>query len=120
MAKTTTTKKTVAKKATPKATAKKKAAPKQTVATAKSDGKETVRVRALRALLAKPMTAPEVKAAIALSHGLKPTLDQEVERGHLRYAAPNEENGVTVYQITAKGKTALKNGTVDPPRGAAK
>jgi DNA-binding PadR family transcriptional regulator len=80
--------------------------------------KETVRVRALKALAKKgEMTAPEIGAAIGLGHGLKPTMDQEVERGHLKVEVREEKRGL-VYIITAKGQAALKNGTVDPPRAA--
>jgi hypothetical protein len=92
------------------------------MATTNTTGKKatakTVRVRALEVLgKGKDMTAAEVQAAIKLGHGLKPTLDQEVERGHLTTVTPNEEGGPTTYRITAKGKTALKAGTVDPQRG---
>lgn len=99
-----------------KASTKKAATPSKAKASGK---KETVRVRALKALAKKPMTAAQVQEAIGLGHGLKPTLDQEVERGHLSHA-PNEENGnKTTYKLTAKGAKALKAGTVDPQRGAA-
>lgn len=78
--------------------------------------KKSVRVRSLEVIAKKNMTAAQVQAAIGLGHGLKPTLDQEVERGHLKTVL-GEEGAATTYSITASGKTALKNGTVDPKRG---
>lgn len=79
------------------------------------DKKESVRVRALKAIQANKngMTATEVKEAIGLGHGLKPTLDQEVERGHLKNAPHKDDKEVAVYVITASGSQALKAGTVD-------
>lgn len=84
--------------------------------TPKGPKKETVRFRAVKALVKKNMTATEVAAAVGIQHNLKPTLDQEVERGHLAYAN-SEEGKAQIYKITAKGKTAVEKGTVDPKRG---
>lgn len=120
------TKKAAAKKATKKTAAAKKGAKKAPAKAAKKaagkkapsgEKKVTVRVRALKALAKKPMTAAQTAEAIGLGHGLKPTLDQEVERGHLTHA-PNEDSNAVTYKLTAKGKAALEKGTVDPPRGA--
>ncbi len=79
------------------------------------DKKESVRVRSLKAIQANKngLTATEVKVAIGLGHGLKPTLDQEVERGHLKNAPHKDDKEVAVYVITAAGSQALKAGTVD-------
>lgn len=76
----------------------------------------TVRERALRALKAKDMTATEVQTAIGLGHGLKPTLDQEVERGHLAFVKSKDENAPATYHLTALGRKALEKGDVNPPR----
>lgn len=76
----------------------------------------SVRERALKALKSKDLTASEVQAAIGLGHGLKPTLDQEVTRGHLSYAPSKDESNIAVYHLTAAGKKSLENGTVNPPR----
>lgn len=92
-----------------------------TKAVAKSTGKEreTVRVRALKALnKGKKLSATEIAEAIGLGHNLKPTMDEEVERGHLKHGASEEENGPVTYAITEKGKKALINGTVNPKRAA--
>lgn len=82
---------------------------------------DSVRVRALKAISKKAdgLTAAETQAAIGLEHGLKPTLDQEIERGHLLHAAHPQDKDVATYKISAKGKKALAEGTVDPKRGAA-
>jgi len=105
------TKPATAKKPAKEAAAQPKAKP------AKEKGK-TVRVRILEALATgKTLTAGEVQKAIGLGHGLKPTMDQEVERGHLETVAPAVEGGPTTYKLTAAGKKALKDGTVDPKRG---
>ena len=85
---------------------------------AKASG-DTVRVRAFKALVPKDLTAAQVQEAIGLSHSLKPTLDEEVERGHLAYTPNAEAGGRAVYHITAKGKKALKAGTTSPERGSA-
>jgi hypothetical protein len=116
----------------PKAKAKAKPASKATKAsgkvakatpkakgTAKPRG-PSVRERAL-ALLAKAgkdMTAKEIQEGIKLGHNLKPTMDQEVERGHLRDVEPGED-GCARYSITAAGRKALEKGTVKPPRATA-
>ncbi len=102
-----------AKKTTKKKTAK-KASPKKKVV--KKEKRVTVRVRALKVLQRKDMTAAQVQEAIELKHGLKPTLDQEVERKHLKLSAPDNESGIATYHLTAAGKEALKKGTVDPKR----
>ena len=76
--------------------AKKKPAtqPTLTATLKKKATKESVRTRALKALIKKAdLNAAEVKAAIGLGHGLKPTLDQEVERGH---ASAKDVDGTTV------------------------
>lgn len=106
------------KKAAPKAPAKAKAT--KTKPESKGGDRLTVRVRALKALAkGKNLTATEVQTAIGLGHGLKPTLDQEVERGHLAHAANEKEGRAVTYKITAKGLKALENGTVNPVRGEA-
>ena len=110
MANATKTKKKTTKKVVKKV--KKKVVKK----TEKKAQRETVRVRALGAIAKKNMSAGQVKESIGLSHGLKPTLDGEVERGHLKHGPSEGENGV-IYTITATGKKALKDGTVNPVRG---
>lgn len=81
--------------------------------------RETVRTRALRCILQHgELTEPQVRRLIKLSHALKVTLDQEVERGHLVYAS--NEAGSTAYRITAKGRRSLKAGTVALQRGRVK
>lgn len=81
--------------------------------------RETVRTRALRCILQHgELTEPQVRRLIKLSHALKVTLDQEVERGHLVYAS--NEAGSTAYRITAKGRRSLKAGTVPLHRGRSK
>ncbi len=102
--------KKTAAKATKK-TSKKKVAP------SKNGQRETVRVRALKALRKAPLTASEVQAPIGLNHGLKPTLENEVERGNLRHVGG--ENGKTTFSITAAGKKAIEKGTVNPARATA-
>ena len=104
-------------KATPKA--KGAAKPKAKAKDSKPRG-PSVRERAL-ALLAKTgkdMTAKEIQEGIKLGHNLKPTMDQEVERGHLRDVEPGED-GCARYSITAAGRKALEKGTVKPPRATA-
>lgn len=99
----------VVKKGTKK-TAKAKSSP------MKGSRGPTVRERALQALKKKgPMTAGQISEAIGLDHNLKPTMDQEVERGHLRNA-PSEKGNIAMYELTAAGRKALENGTVNPPR----
>ena len=41
----------------------------------------------------KDLTAGEVQAAVGIGHGLKPTLDQEVGRGHLATVPPSANDG---------------------------
>ena len=90
---------------------KKKKAPK------KESERETVRVRALKALQKHgDMTAKEIQEAIGLGHGLKPTMDQEVERGHLAHAPHKDDSNTLVYRLTASGKKAIENHTVNPSR----
>lgn len=97
---------------------KAKAAPKAGKAASSPNGKETVRVRALKALKSKgDMTAPQIQETIGLGHGLKPTMDQEVERGHLKLTMSADGHTAT-YHITAAGVKALEKGTVNPPRGS--
>ena len=67
-------------------------------------------MRALKALRGKDLTAAEVQEAISLGHGLKPTLDQEVEFGRLSYAPFKDEKETAVYRLTAAGKKALEAG----------
>jgi len=87
----------------------------------------TVRVRALKAIAKKgELTALKVSQAIGIKHGCKPTLDQEVSRGHLRCKEGEPKklsNGefslnpsAHVYEITAAGKKSLEAGTVNPVR----
>lgn len=70
--------------------------------------RDTVRIRALKALRKRNMTSTEVQTAIGLGHGLKPTLDQEVELGRLAKAAPEKEGNATTYKLTAKGRAFLE------------
>lgn len=114
-----------AKKANTKQAQAKKV-PAKKASTKPTSTKKSVRVRALEALQAhgKPMNASQIKEAIGLGHGLKPTMDQEVERGHLKALdlEPDAEKGITsatYYELTAAGRKAIANGTVDPKRGAA-
>lgn len=105
-------KKTAAKKKPAKKAPAKKAKAKETTVK-----KETVRVKALKALLKKgPMTAGEVQDAIGLGHGLKPTLDQEVERKHLKHSAHKDDKGTTTYEIASAGRKALSDNTANPSR----
>lgn len=93
-----------------KAKAAKKSAPAKA---AKAKG-ESVRVRSLKALAAKgDMSAPEIQKAIGLNRTLKEAMDQEVLRGHLSYAPSKGDSPAVVFHITAKGKKALADGTVD-------
>jgi hypothetical protein len=111
----------VASKPRKKAVAKAKGKPAKKKASAKKASTPrgvSVRERALRAIAkGGTMSASEVQEKIGLGHGLKPTLDQEVERGHLK-ATLGEEGRGHAYAITAAGKKALENGTVNPKREA--
>lgn len=112
-AKPTAPKKTTAKKSAKKAA---KAKPKAEKTTAKASKSKTVRHRAVEAIYKRgEMTAAQIAKSVGIEHGLKPTLDQEVERGHLRYGNNEDIRGV-VYDITAKGRKAVEAGTVDPKR----
>jgi hypothetical protein len=83
----------------------------------KTEKKETVRTRALRAIAkGGDMTASAVQEVIKLGHNLKPTLDQEVERGHL---VAVDQEGRSAYRVTAVGKKALAANSVDPTRSKA-
>lgn len=95
----------------------KPAKPAKVAAESTNGEKHTVRVRILEALAesGEEMTASQVQAAIGLGHGLKPTLDQEVERGHALYGPT--EDGTATYKISPAGRKALANGTVNPRRG---
>ena len=106
------------KKATAK-TAKAKKVVKKTVRKEKKSvtpKKKTVRVRALEVLEKQNMTAVEVQEAVGIGHSLKPTLDQEVKNKHLKYAPHKDDKGTVTYEITAAGRKALKNNTVNPSR----
>jgi hypothetical protein len=108
--------KPAASKATPaKKTAKKAPAQDTKKAEASTKKSDSVRVRALKALKSGDMTASEVRDKIGLGHNLKPTLDQEVERGHLTSVEDTDKHSL-VYKLTAAGKKALEAGTVDPSR----
>jgi len=140
MAKATTTKKTVTKKtATKKAPVKKKAPAKKTpvakkttkVANKTTPKKATstrgpsVRERILLFIAENgESSAREVQLGIGLSHGCKPTCDQEVTFGHLTAETHPTENGgegPAMYKITKEGKkkiTQIKKGNEYNLRGS--
>lgn len=108
----------VAEKPVAKATSKAKAVKKTAKKAAKKESTPrgpSVRFRALKALKGKDMTASQIADAIGLGHGLKPTMDQEVARGHLT-TLPNDDSNAVIYHLTAAGRKALEKNEVDPPR----
>ncbi len=109
-------KKLSSKKPSTKEKVKKNAKRATTKPTTKKGEKQTVRVRILKALQAKNLTSLQVQTTIGLNHGLKPTMDQEVVRGHLTTVLNEEEKGALTYQITNLGRKVLKEGMVNPPR----
>lgn len=119
MSEVTTTAVAKSVKSAKKAPKSAKKVAKKAAKVSKSRG-ESVRVRALKALTKADMTAPEIQAAIGLSHNLKPTMDQEVTRGHLSAAPANDNRGLITYHLTAAGRKAVTNGTVDPERAPRK
>ncbi len=99
-------------------TAKSKTAKKSTAPKAKA---KTVRLRILE-FVAKngESTASEIRDGINLSHGCKPTCDEEVELGNMADAAYELESGAdspTYYSITPQGRKTIahanKNGGYD-------
>ena len=73
--------------------------------------KDSIRCRILEALSTKgELSASGVKEALELGYGPKPTLDKEVEAGHLSSAVypDGDKDGPTMYSITDKGKSLLE------------
>jgi len=127
---TTTTKKTVTKKAPatkkkPAAKATTKVANKTTPKKATSNRGPSVRERILLFVAENgESSARQIQLGIGLSHGCKPTCDQEVSFGHLTVESHPTENGgegPAMYKISKEGKkkvTQIKKGNEYNLRGA--